>query len=283
MRIAGSPHALRSALSDLRRSGAQRVAFVPTMGALHAGHIQLVRRARSLADVVVVSIFVNPLQFGVNEDLARYPRPIERDQALLQAEGVELLFLPSVEELYPQGRESQTRVEVPGLSDVLCGASRPGHFVGVTTVVTKLFNLVQPDVAVFGEKDYQQLAIIRRMVADLNMPLEIVGEATQREADGLALSSRNAYLSAEERQRAPAVYAMLRTLADRIRAGERDVALLQAQGATMLQQCGFRVDYVAIRRAHDLAGVTTHDEAWVILAAAYLGHTRMIDNLRVEL
>ncbi|OYY75025.1 MAG: pantoate--beta-alanine ligase [Gammaproteobacteria bacterium 28-57-27] len=279
---------LRAIVRSLRAHGAGRVAFVPTMGALHDGHLALVKTAREHADAVVVSIFVNPLQFGAGEDFSRYPRQIERDAALLESIGADLLFLPNVASLFPHGQEAQSRVEVPVLSDILCGASRPGHFVGVTTIVSKLFNLVQADLAVFGEKDFQQLAIIRRMVADLNFPLEIIGQPTTRETDGLAMSSRNAYLSDDERQRAPALYATLRLMAEQLRQrhhmGRSDIERLEAEGRAALLVSGFMPDYVAIRRADDLSepdeGVG--DENLVILAAARLGQTRLIDNIRVS-
>lgn len=283
MQRASDTAELRASVRSLRTHGAGRVAFVPTMGALHDGHLALVKTAREQADAVVVSIFVNPLQFGAGEDFSRYPRQIERDAALLESVGADLLFLPSVASLFPHGQEAQTRVEVPGLSDILCGASRPGHFVGVTTIVAKLFNLVQPDVAVFGEKDFQQLTIIRRMVADLNFPLEIIGQPTMREADGLAMSSRNAYLSAHERSRAPALYATLQNIAGRMHAGERDFALLQAEGAAHLKAAGFVPDYFAIRRAEDLAQAGKEDRTLVVLAAARLGQTRLIDNIQVAI
>ncbi len=272
---------LRRCVRDMRMKNAGRVAFVPTMGALHDGHLALVKTAREHADAVVVSIFVNPLQFGAGEDFSRYPRQVERDAALLESVGADLLFLPSVATLFPREQAALTRVEVPGLSDVLCGASRPGHFVGVTTIVAKLFNLVQPDVAVFGEKDFQQLTIIRRMVSDLDFAIEIVAQPTAREADGLAMSSRNAYLSADECARAPALYAMLQNVAARLRAGERDFGFLQAEGAAALQAAGFSPDYVAIRRADDLGEAGEEDIALVVLAAARLGQTRLIDNIQV--
>jgi pantoate--beta-alanine ligase len=281
MQRASDAAELRAIVRNLRADRAGRVAFVPTMGALHDGHLALVKTAREHADVVVVSIFVNPLQFGAGEDFSRYPRQIERDAALLESVGADLLFLPGVDSLFPHGQAAQSRVEVPGLSDILCGASRPGHFVGVTTIVAKLFNLVQPDVAVFGEKDFQQLAIIRRMVADLNFPLEIIGHPTTREADGLAMSSRNAYLSDDERQRAPALYVMLQNIAERIRSGQRDFELLQSEASLALQSAGFVPDYVAIRRAEDLAEPSSVENALVVLVAARLGQTRLIDNIRV--
>lgn len=281
MRQVNDISALRQAVRALRAQGAGRIAFVPTMGALHAGHLALVIRARQLADAVVVSIFVNPLQFGAGEDLARYPRQEARDAELLEAAGADLLYLPTPASLFPRGQEAQTRVEVPGLSDILCGAVRPGHFAGVTTIVSKLFNLVQPDVALFGEKDFQQLTIIRRMVADLNFPIEIVGQPTEREADGLAMSSRNAYLAEDERQRAPVLYAILQQMAEQMHAGRRDFERLEAEGRAVLLASGLVPDYVAIRRADDLAVPSAPDDELVVLVAARLGQTRLIDNIRV--
>jgi pantoate--beta-alanine ligase len=273
---------LRRLIASWRRSG-ERIAFVPTMGNLHDGHLSLVERARGLGERVVVSIFVNPLQFGEGEDLAAYPRTPEEDAARLHQAGVDLLFRPREAEVYPHGRAGQTFVEVPGISDILCGASRPGHFRGVATVVAKLFNLVQPDVACFGEKDYQQLTVLRRMVADLNMPVELVGVPTMREADGLAMSSRNGYLTAEERQLAPALYRTLQQLAARIGDGERDWPRLEREAGEALSQAGLRPDYVSIRRAGDLAEPAAEDRALVVLAAAFLGRARLIDNLLINL
>ncbi|MGE0081763.1 MAG: pantoate--beta-alanine ligase [Thiohalomonadaceae bacterium] len=265
------------------RAADDSVAFVPTMGNLHAGHIALVKRARELAARVVVSVFVNPLQFGPNEDLDAYPRTPEQDAARLAEAGADLLFLPAEAEMYPQGREGVTYVEVPGLSDILCGASRPGHFRGVATVVSKLFHIVQPDVAVFGQKDFQQLAIIRRMVADLDFPIAIEGVATMREADGLAMSSRNGYLSAEERSRAPGLYQVLSQVSVGLKAGRRDFAALEQEAADELRSRGFEPDYVSIRRAADLAPPAQTDGELVVLAAARLGRTRLIDNLLITL
>jgi pantoate--beta-alanine ligase len=261
----------------------ERVAFVPTMGNLHAGHMSLVARARELADRVVVSIFVNPLQFSAGEDLSAYPRTPAEDATLLEAAGVELLFLPEEAEIYPHGREGVTFVEVPGISDLLCGASRPGHFRGVATVVAKLFNIVQPDVACFGEKDFQQLAVLRRMVAELDMPVEMVGVPTMREADGLAMSSRNGYLTIEERAIAPALYQTLQEMAQRIHGGGSDYSLLQQYGKTVLEKAGFRPDYLEIRRSDDLFPPTGGETSLVILAAAWLGRARLIDNLLIDL
>jgi pantoate--beta-alanine ligase len=270
---------LDGALTPLR--GRQRLAFVPTMGNLHAGHLALVRRARELADQVIVSIFVNPLQFGEGEDLASYPRTQARDAELLAAEGVDWLFVPSVAVMYPRPPATQTRVWVPGVSELLCGASRPGHFEGVATVVCKLFNMVRPDVAVFGQKDYQQLLVIRRMVEDLAMPVEIIGAPTIREVDGLAMSSRNGYLSTAERAVAPALYRVLQDTAARLRQGEAPAELEQA-GASAIDAAGMRCDYLAIRRRADLEVPAAADRELVILAAAQLGRARLIDNLEAD-
>lgn len=274
--------ALKRELAALR-AASSRVAFVPTMGDLHAGHVRLLESARTHADAVVASIYVNPLQFGPSEDFAAYPRTPVEDRAAVQAAGAEILFLPSDAEMYPRGRAAQTRVEVPGLSDILCGASRPGHFRGVTTVVNRLFNLVAPDVALFGKKDYQQLLLIRLMVRDLGMPVEIVGTDTVREADGLALSSRNRYLSAAEREVAPQLYATLCRLRDRIVQAGRVPAQAEAEVGRELAAAGFRPDYVRVRRQADLGEPGPRDGALVILAAAALGRARLIDNLELQL
>jgi len=281
MRIIHEIAPLRAQVSDWRRSGL-RVGLVPTMGNLHAGHLALVREALTRADRVVTSIFVNPLQFGPGEDLDAYPSTPDQDIALLAQAGNHCLFAPSEQEVYPQGREGQTYVEVPGLSDLLCGASRPGHFRGVATVVAKLFNMVGPDLALFGEKDYQQLMVIRRMTADLNLPVEIVGHPTVREPDGLALSSRNGYLTPEERDRAPLLQAHLRRLADALRAGQ---AIADAEWDTTraLTAAGFKPDYVSVCRCADLGRPCPSDKALVVLAAAYLGKARLIDNLELDL
>lgn len=269
---------VRAAIRALRAQG-KRIAFVPTMGNLHAGHLALVERARQAADAVVVSIFVNPLQFGAGEDFDSYPRTEERDAAMLAEAGVKLLFLPTVETLYPHGQDDCTRVTVPGLSDILCGASRPGHFVGVTTVVSKLFNIVMPDVAVFGEKDFQQLAILRRMARDLDMPIEVIGQPTEREADGLAMSSRNGYLTAEERVMAPGMYRTLCAARAALKAGQAP-AVVEAEAIERLHALGFIPDYVSVRRADDLGHAVVGEAGPLrILAAARLGHTRLIDNI----
>lgn len=252
------------------------------MGNLHAGHIRLVEEARAKAAKVVVSIFVNPTQFGVNEDLASYPRTPEADAAKLQAAGADVLFLPSAEEMYPSRSRPAAYVEVPELSEELCGAFRPGHFRGVATVVCKLFNMAGPDIALFGEKDYQQLAVIRRMVEDLNIPVAIHGVPTVRESDGLAMSSRNGYLSAQERALAPRLYQVLTESAAALQAGKTDFTVLERIQLERLRQFGFAPEYLGIRRAADLRPPTPDDTALIILAAARLGKTRLIDNLHVN-
>ena len=272
---------LRAQIADWRRAGL-RVGLVPTMGNLHAGHLALVRDALSRTDRVVTSIFVNPLQFGPDEDLDAYPRTLERDAEMLAEAGNHCLFAPDESTMYPNGRDGQTFVEVPGLSDMLCGACRPGHFRGVATVVAKLFNMVQPDVAVFGAKDYQQLLVIQRMATELDLPVEIVGHPIVRESDGLAMSSRNGYLSAEERTQAPLLLAQLRRLADALKAGETP-ADAEWDSARALSASGFKPDYISVRRRADLGHARPGDRALVVLAAAYLGKARLIDNLEIDL
>jgi pantoate--beta-alanine ligase len=272
---------LRRMIADWRRAGL-RTAFVPTMGNLHEGHLRLVDVARQHADRVVASVFVNPTQFGPNEDYARYPRTLEADRAGLEGRGCDLLFAPPVEEMYPDGGGSLTWVEVERLTDRLCGASRPGHFRGVTTVVSKLFNIVQPDVAVFGEKDFQQLVVIRQMVRDLFMPIEVVGVPTVREEDGLAMSSRNGYLSAEERAIAPGLQRCLQQAAASLRSG-RPVIEVEQAGMAALRSAGFDPEYFSVVRQADLEPPTAGDRELVILAAARLGKTRLIDNLPLAL
>jgi pantoate--beta-alanine ligase len=269
--------ALRGAVARFRAAG-ERVAVVPTMGNLHRGHLALVARARAEAERVVVTVFVNPTQFGPGEDFAAYPRTPAADAGVLAAAGCDLLFLPPVAEVYPAGEAGATRVEVPGLSTILCGAFRPGHFAGVTSVVTRLFNMVGPDVAVFGDKDYQQLTIIRRMVRDLHLPVRIVGLPTVREPDGLALSSRNQYLTPAERAVAPRLAAVLGEVATGLGAGRRDFGALEADAQAALVAAGFRPDYVAIRGATDLGDPAAADADLVVLAAAWLGRARLIDN-----
>lgn len=261
------------------RSAGLRIGFVPTMGNLHAGHGNLVKRAAQLADRVIVSIFVNPLQFGPNEDFAAYPRTPDEDRKLLQSLNADLLFTPSVEEMYPRGQVETARVQVPGLDEILCGAFRPGHFTGVATIVTKLLNLVQPDVALFGEKDYQQLMIIRRAATDLCMPMEIVGVQTMREPDGLAMSSRNRYLSEQDRRVAPQIFAEIERARQAIESGARDFEALEQGGFAALQRSGFRPDYFSIRDAATLGSATAGTEL-VVLTAARIGRARLIDNVR---
>jgi pantoate--beta-alanine ligase len=271
---------LRAQLAVWRRGG-QKIALVPTMGNLHRGHLELVRRGRSVADRVVSSLFVNPLQFGPTEDFNRYPRTLEQDKAALLGAGADLLFAPNAQEIYPHGMEHLAKVSVPTVSNILCGHFRPGHFDGVATVVSILFNLVQPDSALFGEKDYQQLLVIRRMVADLHMPIEIIGVATEREPDGLALSSRNQYLSADERRLAPEMYATLMEVADKLRAGRRDFPALCYTGIKRLEASQFRPQYLEVR-APDLGQPQRDARGFVILVAAYLGKTRLIDNVTIS-
>lgn len=277
------------AVSDLRRETAKlrqqgrRIAFVPTMGNLHAGHLKLVQVAREHADAVVASIYVNPLQFGPKEDFAAYPRTPGEDKKALESEKTDLLFMPTDAGMYPRGLDVMTKVEVPALGDILCGKFRPGHFRGVTTVVNRMFNLVQPDVAVFGKKDYQQFMLIKLMVADLGLPIEIIGVDTVREADGLAMSSRNKYLSAVERKTAVKLYAGLCSLRDRLIKEGRVVAGIETDALRELETAGFRPDYLSICRAVDLGEPGPQDKALVILAAAWLGRTRLIDNIDVTI
>lgn len=275
--------ALREEVLAIRQSG-ERIAVVPTMGNLHAGHLALVKEARRLADRVVATVFVNPTQFGPGEDYASYPRTPAADVAALAQAGADILFIPEVHEVYPRDLGSVTFVEVPGLSDTLCGAFRPGHFRGVATVVLKLFNMVTADIAVFGEKDFQQLTLIRQMVADLNLPLIIHGVETVREPDGLAMSSRNAYLSANERTKAALLYATLKSSVEALQQSRAPISKIETDARAALESGGFRVDYVAVRRTLDLAPPTSQYDVstLIVLAAARLGKTRLIDNLRVS-
>ncbi|HEX7116884.1 MAG TPA: pantoate--beta-alanine ligase [Steroidobacter sp.] len=281
MEVLARPKDVQDRVSSWRRRG-ERIAFVPTMGNLHAGHSSLIGKAAELADRVIVSIFVNPLQFGPNEDFAAYPRTPDEDRRLLESMQVDLLFMPEVADIYPRGQESTARVHVPGLEDILCGAFRPGHFMGVATVVTKLLNLVQPDVAVFGEKDYQQLMIIRRAVIDLCMPVEIIGVPTTREPDGLAMSSRNRYLTAEERRIAPKIFEELDRARTAIESGRTDYEALEQAGYQALQQAGFRPDYFSIRDAATLEPPSAQSRELVVLTAARIGRARLIDNVRAR-
>ncbi|MCF7971426.1 MAG: pantoate--beta-alanine ligase [Methylococcaceae bacterium] len=271
--------ALRELLKQWRRAG-ESIAFVPTMGNLHAGHLQLVNRAKAQADRVVVSIFVNPTQFGVGEDFSLYPRTEQADQEKLQAIFVDAVFMPSTEEMYPVNE--LTKVSVSQVSENHCGAARPGHFDGVATVVCKLFNIVQPDKAFFGEKDFQQLTVINAMVADLNLPVEIISVPTVRESDGLAMSSRNGYLTPEQREQAPQLYQSLCTAKVLIRDKKTAYIDIEKQQKKFLEEQGFRPDYFSICRRYDLQTAGQDDSEIVILVAAKIGKTRLIDNIQVD-
>ena len=280
MNIVSSSAELLEQSRQFAAAGA-RVAFVPTMGNLHAGHLSLVQRGLEVADVVVVSIFVNPLQFGANEDLDAYPRTLAEDTEQLERVGAHLLFTPSVDVIYPEGMDRHTKVLVPELTGTLCGASRPGHFDGVTTVVCKLLNLVAPQVALFGEKDLQQLLIIQKMVRDLALPIDIEGVPTARADDGLALSSRNNYLNPTQRATAPRLQQELQAIAAAIKSGSRDFEGLCAEAQTRLEAVGFERDYLVVRRRTDLQPAKPLDTELAIFAAAKLGSTRLIDNLQL--
>ncbi|MCB1688273.1 MAG: pantoate--beta-alanine ligase [Halioglobus sp.] len=282
MRTYSGSAQLQTALRGFRHNG-QTIAFVPTMGNLHEGHLALVRKARQLCDIVVVSIFVNPLQFGPTEDLDAYPRTLAADKEKLFSEGAQVLYSPDVTDIYPEGMHAQTIVHVPDLGDTLCGSSRPGHFDGVTTVVSKLFNIVQPDIAVFGEKDFQQLSIIRKMVKDLCLPIDIVGVSTSRDEDGLAKSSRNGYLSFDQRRIAPVLNQTLNCCREAIACGFDNFLQLESHARMKLLQAGFEPDYFSICDAHTLRAVTENTEEIAILAAARLGSTRLIDNVKLTL
>lgn len=281
MRLVHHISELRRLVAEARAAG-QRIALVPTMGNLHAGHIHLVEQARQYGETVVCTIFVNPMQFGKNEDLDAYPRTLAEDTRQLQAARCDILFAPSVAEVYPLGLEQQTVVSVPGVSARHCGASRPGHFDGVATVVSKLFNMVQPDTALFGLKDYQQFMVITKMVADLCIPVRLVGVETQRAPSGLALSSRNGYLSADEQQRAPALRRALLDASADLTDGA-SIASVEARAHAALAEAGFRVDYFNIAHAETLEPAAPEDSNLVILAAAWMGTTRLIDNIRLTI
>ena len=280
MLIVTSKQDLRDQLNEWRSHG-EHIALVPTMGNLHAGHISLVELAREHAERVVVSVFVNPIQFGAGEDFDDYPRTLERDARRLKQIQADLLFAPDVDTMYPFGIEHATKVSVPGLTENFCGSFRPGHFDGVTTVVARLFALIGPDTAVFGQKDYQQQLVIRRMTADLNLPIQIITAPTVREDDGLALSSRNSYLDDNERKVAPVLFRTLTKLGSELQSGKRNFADLEKQGSDALTAAGMRPDYVAIRRAEDLNIPDRDCDELVILAAVHLGKTRLIDNVVV--
>jgi len=280
VKVVHSKDELRELIADWRHHD-DHIALVPTMGNLHAGHIKLVELAREHAERVVVSIFVNPTQFGKDEDFDEYPRTLELDKRRLKAASADLIFAPDVETMYPFGIEDATVVSVPRLTENFCGASRPGHFDGVTSVVARLFALVQPDAAVFGQKDYQQQLVIRHMVADLNLPITIISAETVRDDDGLALSSRNAYLSEEERGLAPLLHDALVHVGEALQSGQRDFEKLELESAGRLADAGFVVDYFAIRRAQNLEIPDRDCDELVVLAAAALGSARLIDNVVV--
>jgi pantoate--beta-alanine ligase len=282
MQVLRTVSEIRQAVNAARKAG-KRIGFVPTMGNLHDGHLQLVKQAHTTCDVVVVSIFVNPLQFGLNEDWEQYPRTLDADVAKLGSVNTDYLFYPTETEMYPNGMATQTRVEVAVMTNILCGASRPGHFLGVTTVVAKLFNMVLPDEAVFGIKDYQQLAVIRRMAEDLCIPIQITAAPIARADDGLALSSRNSYLTATERPIATHLYKTLCWAQAEISKGRRDFAAVEAEARDKLKAAGMRPDYVSVIHPKTLGPATPADPAVALLAAVYLGKTRLIDNVTLTL
>jgi len=265
-----------------RRQANQSIALVPTMGNLHPGHLQLVSTAQQHAETVIVTIFVNPTQFSAHEDLDSYPRTFQDDCQKLESLNTDILFAPNIDEIYPLGGENTSHVHVPNITEVLCGASRPGHFDGVTTIVCKLFNICQADVAVFGEKDFQQLAVIRRMVDDLNIPIRIIGEPIVREADGLAMSSRNGYLSEEERIVAPRLHQILQNIKQLILTGNTDFKSIESQAKKDLIEADFKPDYLHIYQRNELKPATQHNKELIIVAAAFLGSTRLIDNVYVN-
>ncbi len=282
MQVISSKDELHEQLRDWRHHD-DHVALVPTLGNLHAGHIKLVELAREHAERVVVTVYVNPTQFGEDEDFADYPRTLERDTRRLKQIGADVLFVPDDETVYPFGHDCATVISVPGLTDNFCGASRPGHFDGVTTVVARLFAIVQPDVAVFGQKDYQQQLIIRFMTEDLSLPIRIITAETVREDDGLAISSRNQYLTDDERALAPLLYEALSELGAALQNGKRDFEDLEKIAIGRLEKAGFGIDYVAVRRAHNLAPPDRDCDELVVIAAVHLGEARLIDNIVVTI
>ncbi len=273
---------VRCIVQQWREAGCS-IALVPTMGNLHDGHISLLHHARDIADRTVLSIFVNPIQFGVGEDYDQYPSTLFEDKHKLEKYGLDVLFTPDLKQLYPGGTDVDTRINVPDLSNILCGRTRPHHFSGVATVVCKLFINVQPDVALFGEKDYQQLLVIKHMVQDLCMPVEIIGMPTVREPDGLAISSRNAYLTDAQREIAPQIYHCLKAAEGQLRQGQRSICEVETTAMATLERAGFRPEYVSIRRTFDLRQVRAEDKQLSILAAAWLGSARLIDNIKLDL
>ncbi len=268
---------LRTHLRQARKEN-KRIAFVPTMGNLHQGHLSLIEKAKEHGDIIVCSIFVNPMQFGANEDLDAYPRTLNEDQKKLAAVGTHILFAPNASEMYPNGLQSQTIVSLPFLSNKLCGKSRPGHFEGVATVVSKLFNIVQPDVAIFGEKDFQQVMVIKQMVADLNMSIDIISVATARETSGLALSSRNGYLNQEQKELAQTIYQTLEVTQEAIKKGERCIETLSLHAQKRLEEKGLEIDYLALCNTQNLETAEDFSKGLVMLIAVYMGNTRLIDN-----
>ena len=282
MHIVDSIPVLRVTLKAWRRDD-DIVALVPTMGHLHDGHMSLIEMAQARGDRVVASIYINPMQFDRPDDLDTYPRTMENDIQQLESAGVDLLFIPDDSVIYPGGHSDKTRIDIPGMTDILCGAHRPGHFVGVATIVCKLFNIVQPDVAIFGEKDFQQLMVVRQMTSDLNLPVDIVGAPTRREPNGLAMSSRNSYLDHNERHQAALLYKLLCDCAEKIVAGDRDFSRLETSAIDQLETNRFTADFVSIRRSVDLELPTDNDtpESLVILIAACIGSARLIDNLQI--
>ena len=282
MIVVHTKHELEEQLTEWRRQN-EHVALVPTMGNLHSGHVSLVDLAREHAERVVVSIFVNPMQFGEDEDFEEYPRTLERDTRRLKRPAADLIFAPDVDTMYPFGLKDATTISVPRITENFCGASRPGHFDGVTSVVARLFALVQPDVAIFGQKDYQQQLVIRHMSRDLNLPISIVTAETVREEDGLAMSSRNQYLAEEERKRAPVLYEVLSDVGDKLQAGRRDFEALENESIEKLTDAGFTIDYFSIRRAQNLEIPDRDCDEIVVLAAAHLGKARLIDNTVVTI
>ena len=282
MQILGTVEQARKVLPALGNLG-RSLALVPTMGNLHEGHLTLARTARAQCDEVVASIFVNPMQFAEHEDFDTYPRTFEPDCAALEAEGVGYVFAPQNNAMYPMGLAHTTRVDVPELSGILCGASRPHFFRGVSTVVNMLFNVIRPDVALFGEKDYQQVVIVRRMVRDLHMPIDIIAVPTVREDSGLAMSSRNRYLTDSQRRQAAALFGGLKAAGERLHCGSRDFRAIGVEGMQRLEQAGFRPDYFSVRRAEDLASPSPDDTALRVFGAGWLGEARLIDNIAVDL
>lgn len=282
MQVFHTVNGLREILRKHRNSG-QKIGFVPTMGNLHDGHLALIKQAKQTNDIVVCSIFVNALQFGLNEDWDKYPRTYDSDYEKLDQEGCDYLFYPEDGEMYPNGLDTQSRVICPTMTDVLCGASRPGHFEGVTTVVSKLFNIVQPDEAIFGIKDYQQLAVIKRMTEDLCLPVKIISAPIHREADGLAMSSRNSYINEDERPKVKVLKQVLELIAEQIKAGNLEFTQLEMEAKKRIESEGFKADYVTISNSKTLEPAAVDDREITILGAMYTASARLIDNISINL